>query len=153
MPSSTSFTRTPVRAATIDVRRHSFAHEVLQDVGEELKAREGEANVILPLLLKRIKSPSPSSSSSSTSPEFWLVVRSRGSVDFVLSCTNGPMGTYPIFIWCGRPIRTMSNDFIRERMNILAVRLLEALRHSPRRVYSVFGMSFTSLLSRSESRR
>ncbi|KAG8962937.1 hypothetical protein FRC03_003607 [Tulasnella sp. 419] len=79
----------------------------------------------------------------------WLVLSStsRGqstrTVDFILSCTNGPLGSYPIFIWSSRPVNTLSRDFIHSRIGLLAEHLKYALPSS-RRVYSVFAPTIIS---------
>lgn len=73
----------------------------------------------------------------------WLVLsttfpgQESGTVDFVLSCTNGPLGSYPIFIWSSKPVSYLSREFIQLRVNRLAEHLKYALPSS-RRAYSVF---------------
>ncbi|KIO31743.1 hypothetical protein M407DRAFT_67579 [Tulasnella calospora MUT 4182] len=99
---------------------------------------------MLPLIQKLQTRPSFATSPFSVTPsapvvdDFWLVVQSNaGEVEFVASCTNGPLGGYPIFIWCGRPVSTMSPAFIQQRMSLLTHHLLKSLS-SPKRVFSVF---------------
>ncbi|KAG8901628.1 hypothetical protein FRB99_005188 [Tulasnella sp. 403] len=102
----------------------------LNDVHHDLVRRERDYNVILPLLLKPANDPS----------NLWIVDRTGSTLDFVLSCTIGSMGAYPVFIVPARPLHSMSNEFIRERVTTLVRRLARSLPSS-RRVFSVFAPS------------
>ncbi|KAG9025684.1 hypothetical protein FRB95_009901 [Tulasnella sp. JGI-2019a] len=143
----------PTQTGMIEVTRYDSPADLLRDVGPTLYRREQEANVMVPLLEKLSQQKKTGSHlvdmeqpSSSTVPNVWLVLRSHlpsesslshGTIDFVLSCTNGSMGSYPIFIWAARPVKTMSKDFIQTRMVCLAKHLSCTLP-STKRVFSVF---------------
>lgn len=141
-PTATTYT---VDTATIDVTVYFSATDVLQEASQALYDREREANVILPRLelLSRRERISASPAASGT-PDFWLIVRSspfpvgERPIDFILSCTNGHLGTYPIFIWAARPVTSMDRGFIQTRMTVLSRSLLCTLA-SPKRVFSIFG--------------
>lgn len=74
--------------------------------------------------------------------QFWLVCRSAEQVDFILSCTNGPLGTYPICIYTPHPANQMTETFCRPRLN----KLVNALhKHvDQKRVFSVFAFEAVS---------
>lgn len=58
------------------------------------------------------------------------------TLDFVLSCTEGPMGSYPIFIFTTIPKSEQSSDYSFRRIRYLAQRLARIV--PPERVFSVF---------------
>lgn len=149
----------PSHTGMIEITRYDSPIDLLRDAGSALYGREKEANVVLPVvekLLQRNKTNSLAHaplddtqqlSASPNVPNLWLVLRTQppsgtsschGTIDFVLSCTNGSMGAYPIFVWAARPVRTMTNDFIQVRMAFLAKHLFYNLP-STKRVFSVFG--------------
>lgn len=76
--------------------------------------------------------------------EIWIVTTTtrstpRGTeatIDFVLSCTFGVTGNYPVFIFGVKHESDMSTDFIETRMRSMVRELRSAV--STRRVYSVF---------------
>lgn len=158
-PTVTTYT---INTATIDVVLYYSAADVLREVGHALYNREREANALLPRLEKlahQQRKDNPHTAAQSTksdghsaswTPDFWLVVRSapaagnERTIDLILSCTNGLMGAYPIFIWAARPVRSMAKDFLQARLNVLAKQLLSSLT-SPKRVFSIFGKSFSPI--------
>ncbi|EJC98645.1 uncharacterized protein FOMMEDRAFT_170884 [Fomitiporia mediterranea MF3/22] len=79
--------------------------------------------------------------------EFWIVcsttrTTSRGSedktVDFVLACTYGVVGKYPIFIWGTKLEDDLTDEYLEVRMRNVVSELLKNV--SPRRVYSIFAV-------------
>ncbi|KAG8874304.1 hypothetical protein FRB97_006001 [Tulasnella sp. 331] len=148
----------PSHAGMIKITTYAAPMDLLRDAGSALYRREKEANVLLPLVEKLLQqnkainlaeaplNDTQQSSASSNVPNFWLVLQSQSpsgssscqeAIDFVLSCTNGSMGAYPIFVWAARPIRTMAKEFIQVRMTYLAEHLLCNLPSS-KRVFSIF---------------
>src|SRR5215471_952647 len=51
--------------------------------------------------------------------ELWIVCYTNNTIDFVLSCTNGPLGKYPIFIFTPLPYHQLSEEFVRFRIQRL----------------------------------
>jgi len=58
------------------------------------------------------------------------------ALDFILSCTEGPLGSYPIFIFATAPPEDLVKDYLHSRLNALVLHLLALV--SPSRVFSVF---------------
>ncbi|CAL1695213.1 unnamed protein product [Somion occarium] len=78
---------------------------------------------------------------SLTPGQFWIVcMTNQGGghifVDFVLSCTEGPLGSYPIFIFTTIPHGRLTSDPAASRISSLAYHL--SLSVPTRRVFSVF---------------
>jgi hypothetical protein len=99
------------------------------------KALEGvpvEASVILPTFNKCLELDK---AGRSPLDHLWIAIYSRlGTVALVLSCTDGYMGAYPVFIVNTSPIN--DNDFA----SYIHQSALTLQRHVPiERVYSVFG--------------
>ncbi|KAG8933442.1 hypothetical protein FRC02_011820 [Tulasnella sp. 418] len=75
--------------------------------------------------------------------QFWLslwTTRGRTSsakLDIVLSCTKGPIGDYPVFLYSNVPDECLTQDFLESRIELLVTRLKSCV--SSRRVFSVFG--------------
>ncbi|RPD81891.1 hypothetical protein L226DRAFT_555942 [Lentinus tigrinus ALCF2SS1-7] len=77
--------------------------------------------------------------------DLWMVVwdltkpsETSSAVLFVLSCTAGPLGPYPIFIFTPLPSTLLVDNFVRPRL-LAMVRALRAAV-SPERVFSVFAV-------------
>ncbi|RDB28653.1 hypothetical protein Hypma_015809 [Hypsizygus marmoreus] len=72
----------------------------------------------------------------------WIVCSTEGDlqtpVDLVLSCTQGPLGTYPIFIFCAHPLSKLTDQFLVPRMHLLVKTLHGCVKTE--RVYSVFAV-------------
>lgn len=86
---------------------------------------------------------SPTSSSSSKDDQFWLSVWTRNQLDIVVSCTNGPIGKYPIFLYSNVPDEVLTSAWVKPRIELLVKRLRACL--SAKRVFSVFGKSDPTL--------
>ncbi|KIO17348.1 hypothetical protein M407DRAFT_85086 [Tulasnella calospora MUT 4182] len=74
--------------------------------------------------------------------QFWLSVwtsraRQPARLDMVLSCTTGPIGKYPVFLYSNVPDDDMTSEWIVPRIELLVKRLRCCL--STKRVFSVFG--------------
>ncbi|KAJ8517526.1 hypothetical protein ONZ45_g5311 [Pleurotus djamor] len=115
-------------------------------VWDGLQKNEWYTNTILPHLLKRLKWESDGYAAKAFDGEFWITCStptsasssssSEAALDLMLSCTNGPVGKYPIFIATTHPHSSLSPDFLQERMAAI-VDLLCQKTH-PSRVYSVY---------------
>lgn len=76
--------------------------------------------------------------------QFWLSLwttrgRQPAQLDMVLSCTTGPIGKYPIFLYSNVPDDELTPEWIVPRIELLVKHLRCSL--SSKRVFSVFGKS------------
>lgn len=125
MPSATTGTYTVT---------YTSASSIPEDVWGTLKSIPLSANVILPHATKCLHREQ--SGHALPSNQVWMTCTSytpRPSIEFILSCTESDMGTYPIFIVNTRPISQLP---LRSCMFILAQALHKCVPAS--RVYSVF---------------
>lgn len=60
-------------------------------------------------------------------------------LDFIVSCTEGSLGTYPLFIYSNHPASQCTPAFVEPRMAALANALLDLV--SPTRIFSVFSLT------------
>jgi hypothetical protein len=133
----------PLRSAVaVNVRLHISASDLLDATYSQLLSREHEANLILPYALNA------RSTKKTDLNTFWLScwttttsssqsITTGPHLDFILSCTNSPLGAYPIFIFANRDAEDLTPAFINPRMTQLVSRLRVCT--SPERVFSVFG--------------
>ncbi|KAJ7255966.1 hypothetical protein C8J57DRAFT_1024417, partial [Mycena rebaudengoi] len=110
------------------------ASSLSDEVWSALKASPQNSNVILPIALKSLAREK--NQGTAGHDQYWIAVHSHGAVDFILSCTNGDIGAYPIFIFTTHPIHHLTPDFLLPRLVCLAEALHAAvpIEH----VYSVF---------------
>ena len=76
-----------------------------------------------------------------TPKECWITcstvnLPSSETMDFILSCTDTPMGSYPIFIYSTRHSSRLADDFLLSRLSLLVNVLHSTVSVS--RVFSVF---------------
>ena len=110
-------------------------------VRRALESVPADASVILPTFYKCLEMDKVG---RSPRDHVWIAIYSRqGSVALVLSCTDGYMGAYPIFIVNTNPIDENLTSYIQLLAHTLQ-------RHVPiERVYSVFApIKITQLFSR-----
>lgn len=107
-------------------------------VRRALESVPADASVILPTFYKCLEMDKVG---RSPRDHVWIAIYSRqGSVALVLSCTDGYMGAYPIFIVNTNPIDENLTSYIQLLAHTLQ-------RHVPiERVYSVFGPIKITLL-------
>ncbi|KAJ7503146.1 hypothetical protein B0H11DRAFT_620286 [Mycena galericulata] len=111
------------------------ASSLPSEVWDALRSNPQNSNVILPIALKTLAREQ----NSETAPgrdQYWIVLHSLGAIDFVLSVTNGDIGTYPVFIFTTHPIHRLTTDFLLPRLVRLAAELRAAV--PVKRVYSIF---------------
>ncbi|KAJ6590082.1 hypothetical protein DFH09DRAFT_1140853 [Mycena vulgaris] len=111
------------------------ARSLPTEVWDALEAHPENSNVILPIARKSL-AREINHESGAGRDQCWIVVHSFGAIDFVLSVTNGDIGTYPVFVFTTHPIHRLTSEFLLPRL----VRLAEALRDAVPvpRVYSFF---------------
>lgn len=130
---------------------HYSPSQFLEIARPSLLAQERKANVILPHAEKlqaqeRLGKPLAPG-------QFWITAwsyssssstrRSSPTLEFVLSCTEHHLGTYPLFIVFLRDIFTLSDDWIENNMFQLANQLSSQV--DPTRVFSIFGQEKATL--------
>ena len=118
------------------VETFTSASAISDNVWEALKAKPRDSNIILPHALKSLAEEK--SGELPVSNQVWIACSSYNprTVDLVLSCTEGPMGSYPIFIFSTRPFASLTHEYLLPRLVALARKLREAV--PIKRVYSVF---------------
>ena len=102
------------------------------------------SNIMFADAEKAVQRPPAVPGFAHTTGSLWVVLwdvrdaASSPSVTFVLSCTAGPLGTYPIFIFTPLPVTQLSYNAIRPRM----FAIVDALRRHvpPERVFSIFAI-------------
>ncbi|KAJ6593267.1 hypothetical protein B0H19DRAFT_1089610 [Mycena capillaripes] len=105
------------------------------EVWDALRSNSQNSNCILPIALKTLDREQNHETSLGRD-QWWIVVHSLGAIDFVLSVTNGDIGSYPVFIFTTHPIHRLTSDFLLPRLIRLAEALLAAV--PVKRVYSIF---------------
>ena len=131
----------PSNAPSHIVEVYRTARSLPMDVWEALHANPRGSNVILPYVKKARQSTEVTPDAS---PNVWLVCStyragsSTASVDFIVSCTEGPLGSYPLFIYTPIPATQLTSSFYTPRLRSL----IRELSHSvpPERVFSVFAL-------------
>ncbi|KAJ7750043.1 hypothetical protein DFH07DRAFT_549739 [Mycena maculata] len=103
-------------------------------IWDALRSNPQNSNTILPIAIKSLAREEAGLGQGRD--QFWIVVHSLGAIDFVLSVTNGDIGTYPVFVFTTHPTHRLTHDFLLPRLS----RLAEALRAAVpvERVYSFF---------------
>lgn len=106
-------------------------------IWDVLKSNPLESNIIYPHALKTL-----ADEKDGVAPlerQCWIAAVSDGlesSVEFLLACTEGPLGPYPIFIVSTLPSLTFPDNLIRPRLRTLVHSLYATVPAT--RVYSVF---------------
>ncbi|KZT75098.1 hypothetical protein DAEQUDRAFT_734567 [Daedalea quercina L-15889] len=127
----------PSVASSHTVTAYTSARDLPQEVWTALYENQRNSNVMLPYAKKARQDPALCVGSN-----VWLVCSTSlpGSrtttVDFVLSCTEGPLGSYPIFIYTPTPYTQLDAQHYVPRLRSLVQSLQESV--PPERVFSVF---------------
>lgn len=126
----------PSNVPSYMVEVYRTARSLPKDVWEALHANPRGSNVILPYAKQARQSPEH--------PNVWLVCSTSRpgsctpSVDFILSCTGGPLGSYPLFIYTPIPTIQLAPSYYVPRMHSLIRKLQQSV--PPERVFSVFAL-------------
>lgn len=99
-----------------------------------LHSHAAAANTILPHAAKVLQAEEQSQPVGS---QLWLVCFSP-HIEFILSCTEGPLGTYPVFIFTPIPFNELVGKDLDAPMSNLCQALLDAVGRQ--RVFSVFAV-------------
>ena len=127
---------------------HTSPTDFLATTRAWLLANERRANIILPHAEKLKEQEQEGTLASG---QFWVTAWSasppkplstppahRGPhLDFVLACTEGHMGTYPLFLFSTHDIVTLPEQWLDQYMHQLAQKLMTLV--DPARVFSIFG--------------
>lgn len=120
---------------------YRHAADLPREVWDALRRIEGAANIILSFAEKALHSPH-----DGIGEQLWIALYDNtNNVKFVLSCTMGLLGNYPIFIVACKPSAqlwaedTDGNGNLADSMSPLVHRLLEHV--PPQRVFSVFAIA------------
>jgi hypothetical protein len=118
------------------VETFTSASAISDNVWEALKAKPRDSNIILPHALKSLAEEK--SGELPASNQVWIACSSHNprTVDLVLSCTEGPMGSYPIFIFSTRPFANLTKEYLLPRVAALVSAVHNAIPVN--RVFSVF---------------
>jgi hypothetical protein len=112
---------------------------ISKDVWDTLQDRDNvaRANVILP----HAEKVSSHQEFLPGSEQFWLVYSEPGTsnIRFILSCTEGPLGKYPLFIVPIAPIK-LTPELLQSPMEAFCDALLNEPGFRRQRVFSVFSV-------------
>lgn len=117
---------------------YSRAGDLLKVAGQELRSNARNANVVLPSLLK-ISDEERHNTSPGLGQNVWITYTSEKApyhIQFIIACTQGYMGSYPIFIFTTLAYALLTERNIRPCLEMLAEALKKAV--PVERVYSVF---------------
>ncbi|KAG9317861.1 hypothetical protein JVU11DRAFT_2089 [Chiua virens] len=126
--------------ATLQARAFHHAFDIPEDVWNALSQKEAAANVILPFAKKALGFP------RGGKDQLWIALYDDDtkSVEFVLSCTKGSLGNYPIFIVsCKSPAQLAQEEQRGKRIadSLLPLVLCLLDEVPPQRVFSVFSIA------------
>ena len=121
----------PLRDMPSTLSAYICASDIPQRVLDVLENHVYSANVILPQIEK-------SRESQVRGDQLWIVYQLDGEIVYVLAVTEGPMGSYPAFIFTTKRVEALAGPSFDSQMEELARELCG--RVNPRRIYSVFAV-------------
>lgn len=114
---------------------HQSPSSFLKATKTHLQAHQRKLNVILP---HAEKLAAQERAGRLAPGQFWVTAWSAPStIEFILSCTEHHLGTYPLFVVFLRPLSTLPGSYINAQMSLLAQELCNIVE--PTRVFSIFG--------------
>ncbi len=126
--------------ASFSVSTIQSARDIPAAVWDVFRENAQASNVMYAHADNAFKSPTPDGTA-----DCWVVVwnltepsGTSAAILFVLSCTTGPLGPYPIFIFTPLPAASLAREFLSPR--ILAMARALRLMVAPERVFSVFAV-------------
>ena len=136
--------RFSIMSASPRCRVFHNASDLPPEFWDALRKDESAANVILPLAKKALDSPPDAGNG-----QLWIIAHDTTGkdVEFVLSCTNGPLGNYPIFVFTPKSSAQLARDEedgmgIADSLSQLVLCLLQEV--PPQRVFSVFSVAYVA---------
>jgi hypothetical protein len=124
----------PGRTSNFSISTYTNVHTFPQNLWDTLRAHSGRSNVILSHAEKALTICEPL-----RRKECWITCStfdSSETIDFVLSCTDNSMDSYPIFIFSTHHASQLSKEYLLPRLSPLVRALYSAVDVS--RVFSVF---------------
>lgn len=126
-------------AAPYQIRLYRSAQDLPELVWNTFDLHARSANIMYPHALKCRQSDADGNAIEPG--QCWIVCSTEAgngstSVDFVLSCTRGPLGDYPIFIFTTYPYQQLTSEAAVNRVYALAHHLSPPV--PVERVFSVF---------------
>ncbi|KAG6329070.1 hypothetical protein ID866_10019 [Astraeus odoratus] len=113
------------------IEAYTHANNIPETVWGALRAQEARSNVIYPFALKAKEF------GQNDTAQLWLAYfNGAGQVTFVLSCTRGDLGDYPIFIVTSIPYAECQDEVITGPLVLLAKELRSKVQLD--RVFAVF---------------
>ncbi|KAH7916418.1 hypothetical protein BJ138DRAFT_1108783 [Hygrophoropsis aurantiaca] len=133
----------PARTYTSSsVQTYYSALAIPAHVWETMKLYPSTSNIILPYAEKALRAEA--SGTALSGRNLWITYARPGQqVEFVLSCTEGALGTYPIFIFTSIPITQIEEAYLEHPIYLLAKTLLDVV--GLERVFSVFAVEPVTL--------
>lgn len=119
---------------------YTSAGSIPRDVVDHLECNAQNSNILLPQIYKA----RAEEARGIFKDNLWIISTSYLDslsppvIDFVLACTNGPIGTYPVFIYHAQPLNYLTPAYLIPRITELANTLAESI--STERVFSVFAV-------------
>ncbi|KAH7886094.1 hypothetical protein F5I97DRAFT_1808953 [Phlebopus sp. FC_14] len=111
---------------------YRYASQLPETVWNALSRKEASANIILPFAEK-------ARDHHQDDRQLWIVYYNEDrDVVFVLSCTEGPLGKYPIFIFTPMSQEELAQPNVTDPVELLALTLLDSIPDARQRVFSVF---------------
>ncbi|KAI9569281.1 hypothetical protein HD554DRAFT_601338 [Boletus coccyginus] len=127
-------------SSTRQARTYHHASKLPDEVWCALLQNEAAANVILPFAKKALNFPE-----GGDNEQLWIALYDETeNVEFVLSCTKGPLGNYPIFIVSSKSSVQIAQDERRGKNiadSLLPLVLCLLKEIPPQRVFSVFSIA------------
>lgn len=127
------------------IQRFDLSTGIPEPVWAILLANAARANLILPHAEKLFGRQKFTPKISSTE-QLWLVYSKPGTseIQFILSCTEGPLDKYPLFILPIVPIATLAPELLKRVMEALCSALLNEPGFKRERVFSVFSVKIVT---------
>lgn len=131
----------PVLPSDLFTNTYRRASDLPQAVWDALRSDPRNANVVLPATIKALADEQAGLGHEKNT---WITCSSYTTIEFILSVTEGYMGSYPVFIFTTLPYHALTKEYIQPCINALTQALKAAV--SRRRVYSIFAPDPVAIL-------
>ncbi|KAI0045196.1 hypothetical protein FA95DRAFT_1495778 [Auriscalpium vulgare] len=124
----------PTSQHVVNIYKH--ASVLPQSVWDVLRQDERRANIMYPHALKSLHTEGGEDVQLWMTCSTFHTLDTHPTLDLILSCTEGPFGSYPIFILPTAPFDALTHDYLYPRVGQLVRALLPVV--GPQRVFSIF---------------